>query len=112
MDSWNTIHKIIGSNKPPIRLIHVTKDDGSITTLAKEAGKVVFQKRFGKDYVNSDTQYHTKLRSVVTDFLTMEGNDEISIKEEELSEAINTMRQTLIQCLGIVSPHSFLNHCV
>ena len=92
LDPWNTTHKIIKSNKPPIRPIHVTKDDGSITTSTKEAGKVLFQKWFGKDDVSSDTQYHTKLRSVVTEILTMEDNDEITITEEDLSEAINSMR--------------------
>ena len=70
----------------------MTKDDGSITTSTKEAGEVLFQKWFGKDYVSSDTQYHIKLRSVVTEVLTMEDNDEITMPEEELSEGINSMR--------------------
>ena len=70
----------------------MTKDDGSLTTSTKEAGKALFQNWFGKDDVSSDNQYHTKLRSVVIEVLTMEDNDEVTIKKEELSGAINSMR--------------------
>ena len=88
MDPWNTIYKKIKSNKSPIRPIHITKDDGSITLSTKKAGEELFQKWFEKDDVSFDTQ----LRSLVTDVLKIEDNEEIIITEEKLNEEINSMR--------------------
>jgi len=108
LDPWNTIHKIIKSNKPPIRSIHVTKDDGSITTSTREAGEVVFQQWFGKDAAHSDTKYHIKLISIATDVLTMEDNDEITFTEEELSEALNSKCPVKAPCP--LKHHHYLMH--